>query len=228
MLFHALSSGSTFHMCVYTVLTTRAAADKHNEQWSKRNRVWISSLTQTSSRRAWSETVNRLSGETVEREERQQEERRKKQKEIGVQKQTPSNKFVFSRCQLPPPSLQLFVRSILFGLASARAVAINFTECNEPLIRLANGACNLEEAKPRTLWIVDTGAEKICNCFDETPSWTFLSFIICEGGYGMLRQLFLFSPKSPDFFGSFLFSVFVSNLLKLKWPFWNHSNGNRI
>ena len=39
------------------------------------------------------------------------------------------------------------MRSILFGLACAPAAAINFTERYEPLIRLANGACNLAEAK---------------------------------------------------------------------------------
>lgn len=53
------------------------------------------------------------------------------------------------------------MRSILFGLACACAAAINFTECYEPLIRLANGACNLAEAKPTALWIADTLLQKL-------------------------------------------------------------------
>lgn len=84
-----------------------------------------------------------------------------REREMRVYKQAPCNKFVFSRCQVPWPSLRLSVRSILFGLACARASAINFTECYEPLIRLANGACNLAEAKPTVLWIADKLLQKL-------------------------------------------------------------------
>lgn len=101
-------------------------------------------------------TVSRDSGAR-----REAEGEREKQREIGVYKQTPCNKFVFSRCQVPWPSLRLSVRSILFGLACALAVAINFTECYEPLIRLANEACNLAEAKPTALWIADTLLQRL-------------------------------------------------------------------
>lgn len=73
--------------------------------------------------------------------------RRGRGRGIRVYKQSCWNEFVFSRCQLPQPSLRLSVRSILFALACARAAAINFTECSEPLIRLANGACNLAAAE---------------------------------------------------------------------------------
>lgn len=105
---------------------------------------------------------------TVSRDTGARRGRESEQGEIGVYKQTPCNKFVFSRCQVPRPSLWLSVRSVLFGLACARAVAINFTECYEPLIRLANGACNLAEAKPTALWIADTTeAKRNSKCFDK-------------------------------------------------------------
>ena len=58
-------------------------------------------------------------------------------------------------------SLWLSVRSILFALAWARATAINWSEFYEPLIRLANGACNLAAAEPTALWIADTVEQRL-------------------------------------------------------------------
>lgn len=104
--------------------------------------------------------------------------KRRKQRETGVYKQTPCYKFVFSRCQVLWPSLRLSVRSILFGLACARAVAINFTECYEPLIRLANGACNLAASEPKALWITDTRGEINRNSFSMGSFWTFCFFFL--------------------------------------------------
>lgn len=87
-------------------------------------------------------TVSRNSGAKRERG---------RARERGVYKQTPRNKFVFSRCQVPWPGLWLSVRSILFSLAGDWAASINFTECYDLLITLANGACNLAAAKPTAL-----------------------------------------------------------------------------
>lgn len=94
--------------------------------------------------------------------ERKRGERREKQEYIN---RLPVTSLFFQGVRFQRPSLRLSVRSILFGLACARAVAINFTECYEPLIRLANGACNLAEAEPKELWFTDTRGEINGNCF---------------------------------------------------------------
>lgn len=64
------------------------------------------------------------------------------------------------------------MRSILFGLACAWAAAINFSECYEPLIRLANGACNLAEAK--------THSTLNCRYTVTETATALIEFCVCE------------------------------------------------
>ena len=146
-----------------------------NIQWIvvKRNRLWVWVFPLNNHRRGDREVKQSSNCQLRQWSEKTGRERGREtggKWESGVYKQTPCNKFVFSRCQVPWPSLRLSVRSILFGLACAWAAAINFTECYEPLIRLANGACNLAEAKPTVLWIADTPLQWLkrnCDCSEE-------------------------------------------------------------
>lgn len=131
-------------------------------QWIavKRNRLWFWVFPLNNHRHREREVKQSSNCQPRQWSEKRGSER-ERQRERGVYKQTPCNKFVFSRCQVPRPSLRLSVRSILFSLACAGAAAINFTECYEPLIRLANGACNLAQAKPTVVWIADTLLQRL-------------------------------------------------------------------
>lgn len=113
-----------------------------NIQWIavRRNRFWARLFPLNNHRHG-----DREVKQSSNCQPRQRSKKRQREKEIRVYKQSGWNKFVFSKCQLPWPWLS--VRSILFVLACTRAAAINFTECSEPLIRLANGACNLAESE---------------------------------------------------------------------------------
>lgn len=144
-----------------------------NVQWIavKRNRLWACVFPLNNHRHRDREVKQSSNCQPRRWSEKRGRER---EREMRVYKQAPCNKFVFSRCQVPWPSLRLSVRSILFGLACARASAINFTECYELLIRLANGACNLAEAKPTVLWIADKLIQKL------QPLWLkFLCVFVC-------------------------------------------------
>lgn len=152
--------------------------DHHGTRWQTYNELWSAGKGCESGfprlnkhRHGEHEVKQSTSCQPRQWSEKRGSERKKrrKQRETGVYKQTPCYKFVFSRCQVLWPSLRLSVRSILFGLACARAVAINFTECYEPLIRLANGACNLAASEPKALWITDTRGEINCNSFSMGP-----------------------------------------------------------
>lgn len=183
--FHSLSSGFTFHRRIPRWQAFTTSSGQKGRACS-----WISSLTKRG--RGEHEVKQRSDCQARQRSEKRGSRRRKQR-----YKQTPCNKFVFSRCQLPRPSLHLSVRSILCALASGRAAAINFTECNEPLIRLANGACNLAEAKAAALWIADRGAEKLCNCFHENPPWiSALEVFFCE--VQNLLEFVRFSVEIPN------------------------------
>lgn len=129
------------------------------------------------------------------------------------------------------------MRSILFGLACAPAAAINFTERYEPLIRLANGACNLAEAKTHsTLNCRSTATEaekkekkKNCNCSDWSFSvWVCDDLIVrpcmytnsyrsmCATVWGFGRAGRYYSVRVKCFFFFFFFSFSLEDL-KASW-----------